>query len=63
MHKHRNTLCNYITEVKIVNMYDDMNIMMHSVETQEVILIVFWPYFTQKTKRVKWLVVASKLGT
>ena len=41
MHKHRNTLCNYITEVKIVNMYDDMNIMMHSVETQEVILIVF----------------------
>jgi len=44
MHKHRNTLCNYITEAKIVNMYDDMSIMMHSVETQEVILIVFRPY-------------------
>ena len=86
MHKHRRTLCNYITEVKTVNMYVDMNIMMQSVGTQEVILIIFRPYLkphvkqpkinaaatfkntsnnclTPKTKRVKRLVVASKLGT
>jgi len=44
MHKHKKTSCNYIIKVKIVNMYDDMNIMMHSVATQEVTY-----YFSNKS--------------
>jgi len=46
-------------EVKIVNMYDDMNIMMHSVETQEVILFVFRPYLKPHAQQLEEHVVAT----
>lgn len=40
-------------------MYDNMNIIMHSVETQEVILIVFWPYLKPHAQQLEVNVVAT----
>jgi hypothetical protein len=40
-----------------------MNIMMHSVEKQEVILIVFWPYLKLHAKQLEVNVVATIKNT
>ena len=40
-------------------MYDDMNIMMHSVETQEVIFIVFQPYLKPHAQQLEVNTVAT----